>query len=316
MYLPNYRMNRMPDPKRRWVILELERPPSGEEPLLVDALRRQGARAIEVVDGTVLAHLPAPEGDAGKLAEAIGFLLRSSLPSPPRILGVRERTEQDRRRLHRSVPPSRQVGTGITVHAGTRRTTPPDPREGGLGVAVSIGHGYAFGTAEHPTTRLCLQLLAKMPPEGMKVLDLGTGTGILAIAAARLGAREVLALDADPVAAEEALANVRTNGVNASVRVRNHLATPDSLRGMGSFDLAVANLEAPILRPLLDGLRLVVRPGGTLLLSGISEREAVGLELGEDVGSWTRIAAREEAGWWAGLLERRPFIADGSIRAS
>lgn len=132
---------------------------------------------------------------------------------------------------------------------------------------VVLDPGMAFGTGSHPTTALCLGAISRILEErpGQRLLDVGTGSGLLAIAAARLGAAEVVGTDNDPVALEVARENAGRNGV----ALRLHLVpvAPAELRG--PFDLVVANILANTLVELAPELAAQVAPGGRLLLSGL-----------------------------------------------
>jgi len=137
-------------------------------------------------------------------------------------------------------------------------------------LAIEIDPGMAFGTGLHPSTRLCLRaLLRAVPAPGgcaPVVFDIGTGSGILAIAAARLGARRVLAVDEDPVAVAVARENVRRNGVGSRVRV----VCGDGLeRASGRAHVVVANIVADVIIPLLPDARAHLEPGGVCIGSGL-----------------------------------------------
>ncbi len=161
-------------------------------------------------------------------------------------------------------------------------------------VAIRLDPGMAFGTGSHPSTRLCLAALAARPPRGAAVLDLGTGSGILAIAAARLGARRVLAVDNDPVAAAVAAENVALNQVGEVVDVR----TGDLAVCEGAFDVLIANILAAPLVQMAEGIVARVRAGGAVILSGLLATEADGVA-----------AAYGRAGL---ALENSPRERDGS----
>ena len=139
-------------------------------------------------------------------------------------------------------------------------------------VVVVLDPGMAFGTGLHPTTRMCLQALEKHLKPGDAVLDLGTGSGILAIAAAKLGASSVLALDNDPLAVRTALTNAKSNEVPNVVTVE--LGSLDE--AAGEFDLVLVNILARVIIELADqGLMDRVRPNGRIVLAGIVvEQEA------------------------------------------
>ena len=163
---------------------------------------------------------------------------------------------------------------------------------------LELDPGQAFGTGHHPTTRMCLLLLQKYLRPGMEVLDLGTGSGILALAAARLGAGSVLALDTDPLAVKAARENVRRNGLGGAIKVRKGTLHPR----WGCFDLIAANLTARNILELLPGLSSYLKGGGVLIAGGvIGDREdevgkgllGAGLKLLEKAveGEWRTLAA-------------------------
>lgn len=139
----------------------------------------------------------------------------------------------------------------------------PDPDA----LVLVLDPGMAFGTGSHPTTRLCLEWLERIVTPGMSVLDYGCGSGILAIAAAKLGATEVLGVDIDLQAVTAARNNAERNSVSA--------AFDDSARPLkGQFDLVVANILANPLKALAPAIAGHVRPGGQLALSGILAEQA------------------------------------------
>lgn len=142
-----------------------------------------------------------------------------------------------------------------------------EPLPAGCGIPLVMGKKGAFGSGEHETTASCLEELERIPGlVGMRCLDLGSGTGILAIAAARLGAHSVVAVDIDPAAGVACAANIRLNGVEGEVfPVCGELAC---IAG-DAFDLLLANIYADIHLALADEMVAKVRPGGYLLLSGI-----------------------------------------------
>ena len=134
----------------------------------------------------------------------------------------------------------------------------PDP----AAINLILDPGMAFGTGSHPTTRLCLEWLERNVSEGCALLDYGCGSGIVAIAAARLGAGHVAGVDIDPQAVEAARANAERNGVTA-------LFADSAEPVAGEYDVVVANILSNPLRVLAPAICAHVRPGGRLALSGI-----------------------------------------------
>jgi len=195
-------------------------------------------------------------------------------------------------------------------------------------VVLQLDPGMAFGTGLHPTTQLCLRLLERYVRPGQRALDLGTGSGILAIAAAKLGAGQVLALDNDPVAVEVAAENVERNGVAGLVQaaegslgagnamghwLSGDFGDPDDRRrttddrpasAVGSFDLIAANLIAKVLVILAQDLAAALAPGGILVSSGIiNTKEA---EVSEALAAaGLRQLERLDEGEWVALVHTR-----------
>jgi ribosomal protein L11 methyltransferase len=139
-------------------------------------------------------------------------------------------------------------------------------------IVIDLDPGMAFGTGQHPTTRLCLAAIERLLKPASEVLDLGCGSGILSLAAAKLGARSVLALDIDPIAVEATRANSKLNGVERIVSAaRGSLgdAMPAGAASSGPFALIVANISAAVLVDLAGAIAASLRPQGRLIASGI-----------------------------------------------
>ncbi len=136
-------------------------------------------------------------------------------------------------------------------------------------VAVRLDPGMAFGTGLHPTTRGCLALLQEVEPMPARMLDVGSGSGILGLAALRLGVREVTALDTDPLAVDATRANAAANDLDERMTVRRGTLPAGPLPDLGRFPLITANLVAALLVDLAPALADHLEPGGTLLASGI-----------------------------------------------
>lgn len=170
-------------------------------------------------------------------------------------------------------------------------------------VVIRLDPGMAFGTGLHPTTRLCTLGLEEIVRGGERVLDLGCGSGILSIVAAKLGARSILAVDIEEIAARVSEENARRNRVARAVRVR--AGTLDDAHDRAPYDLVVANISFRVLSTLPSDAFRLVRPGGRAILSGVLEERADELiDLWQSAG-W-RADARETEGDWAAIRLTRP----------
>lgn len=163
-------------------------------------------------------------------------------------------------RTNRPLP----IGDRFTVFPSSGGRNPVDPQGR---IPLYLGPGRAFGSGEHETTASCLEELAGIALKpSWRVLDLGSGTGILAVAAAKLGAREIVAVDPDADAVETTLKNVRLNGVEKTVTV---IQGDVSAVADHRFNLVLANIHGDILIPVARDLSVLLERGGTLILSGV-----------------------------------------------
>ena len=144
-------------------------------------------------------------------------------------------------------------------------------------VVIELDPGMAFGTGYHPTTMLCLEAIEGLVSPAVQVLDLGTGSGILSIAAAKLGAASILALDIDPTAAKVARKNFKLSGLRSTIRLARG-TLPHNLAHEGQFDLAMANISAKTIREKAPYLRQVLKPGGIFIASGFVQKQQQELE--------------------------------------
>lgn len=180
---------------------------------------------------------------------------------------------------------------------------PPDPRA----VCIELDPGLAFGTGSHPTTRLCLKWLERHVEGGESVLDYGCGSGILAIAAKKLGAGRVLGTDVDAQAIAASRDNAERN------RTEAEFLLPDALPG-GTFDILVANILTNPLKALMPLLAARVRPGGRIALSGILADQADDI-LALYGGEFAMERWAEEEGWACLTgIRHDPAMADSPPR--
>ncbi len=229
------------------------------EPRIQTSDEHDFAYTVEPSDATVRAFLPGPltPRERRVLRRRLSALpLRGPLPR----LRYRAVEDLDWSELWREHFTTLRIGR-LLVHPSW------EPATDGEALAISLDPGQAFGTGQHPTTRLCLAAIERECAPGAVVLDLGTGSGVLALAAARLGASRVDALDTDPDAVEAARENVRRNGLEGSVRVaRGSLETQ---RGaLDEYDFVAANVSSGVVCQLLPAMARALRPGGRVVLSG------------------------------------------------
>ena len=176
-----------------------------------------------------------------------------------------------------------------------------EPKEGDL--ILKMDPGMAFGTGTHETTRLCATLTEDYMKPGARVLDVGTGSGILAIAASKLGAGEVMAYDIDPVAVRVAQENCDVNGcTNVSCGISDLLAGVDTKGGL--YDFVCANIVADIIVRMADDILRYMKPGGLLAVSGIIDTQAERVHAALTKGGLTHILTRAENDWNAMLFTR------------
>lgn len=289
----------------RWLAVVVGVPDSSTVDLVAAQLVHGGARAVaEQTDGTLVTHFPPPD-DVPAFLAALGGALNRAAGRPVDLrwywLPHEEWAETWRQGL-RSMRVSRRITVAPTWEV------PPEP-DGG--VLITLDPGVAFGTARHASTRCALRLLDTAVRPGADIADVGTGSGILAIAAARLGAGRVLAADDDPLACAAARDNVDANRVGDAVEIHQRRVSPDWLAANHPLDGVAANIESGMLTALLPGFAAALAPGGWLVVSGL---------LAEQAGDFAYEAAPfgfrlrdddAEDGWWAGTFRLVPGPADG-----
>jgi ribosomal protein L11 methyltransferase len=220
----------------------------------------------------VCGYLPVDdhlEEDRRRLEEALWYLGRIRPLPAPRYRTVQE---QDWSQAWKQHYKPILIGERLVVVPAWLES--PDPGR----VAIRMDPGMAFGTGTHPTTQLCLELLeACLPENAAAVIDVGCGSGILAVAALKLGVQAALGVDIDPEAVQAAQANGELNGVAERLEVKlgsvaEVLSGATTLR---SAPLVLANILAPVIVRLLDdGLADLLDQGGVLVLSGILDEQA------------------------------------------
>ena len=261
-----------------------------------------GARIDAGRPATIRAYVPARDQAAAdravaQVTEALGHLQAFGL-RPIGDLRTSVVDEADWAEAWKAHFHVLRLGRRLVIKPSWRRHA----REGDE-VVIDLDPGMAFGTGLHPTTRLCLEALEARADRGPlgRALDVGCGSGILSIAAVKLGATRAIGVDIDPIAIEATLANARHNRVGKRVRAREG-SIPS---GDGPFELVLANLIAGLLVELAAPLAAELERGGTLIASGIFiDREPEVRRALEGAG--LDITSRRDETDWVALEAVRP----------
>ena len=190
-----------------------------------------------------------------------------------------------------------KIGERIVVRPTWEEYTPSADE-----IVIELDPGAAFGTGAHATTAMCLRWLEHLVSPGMRVYDVGCGSGILAVAAAKLGAGEVIAMDYDPVAVSVAEENIRQNNVHNVVACESDLLS--ACEGAAPAELITANIIADVIIRLFAQLDRHLAPGGTLLASGIIDDRIADVEHAAAEHGFTVLDMTCEKEWAAMIIRR------------
>jgi len=268
--------------------------------LICDPADELAAREDPTAPYEVTVHLP--EDDAApasvEATERALWHLQAFGLRPVGELQVRSVDDVDWTEAWKAGYAPQRIGRVVIVPSWLSEPIGPDE------VELRLDPGMAFGTGLHPSTRGCLTLLQQVSPMPAAVLDVGSGSGVLALAALRLGAERAVCLDTDPLAVEATLANAEANGLSNQVVARLGTLPTEAQDGV-RYRLVLANLVASALVELAEPLAAHVAPGGTLVSSGIIDGRAdevlaaltnAGLMLEErlDQREWTSLRLRRD----------------------
>lgn len=266
---------------------------------LAEGLVACGGTAVEERADQLVTYLPA-DRDPATAAAWLREQLHAVLGTEPAQLEVEHVPEQDWLATWREGLQPRRVGERIVV-SPTWSGVDAAPHE----IVIRIDPQMAFGTGEHASTRGVLRLMQQVGVRpGDRLLDVGTGSGILAIAAAKLGAADVLAAESDADALPNAAENLERNGAGDRVRLVHRHVDAAFLDDAGSWHGILANVLSGVLVPLLPAFSRALLPGGWAILSGILREEAPRMRTAAAGTGLVLEAEDVEEEWWSVLLRR------------
>lgn len=280
----------------KWIELQIVAHPYSHE-AIAELCQQAGAQGVQLEADRVITSLPVTdELDECKqwLTTQLSRLSEWGLPSVQHI-EERVRDESEWADAWKQFFHVLRVGERIVIKPSWEAYETQEDD-----VVIELDPGMAFGTGQHETTQLCLEFLKKLIQPGMKVADIGTGSGILAIAAAKLGAASVWAGDNDPVAVLTAQRNVAQNGVQRVVSV--HLT--EGCEGSPGCDLLVANITAEVILQLLPDFVRCIRRGGWLVVSGIVQERCERIRETLSQPPWQNMQHRGRGEWCAVAVRR------------
>lgn len=290
----------MSDTVDRWLVISFESPSDELSPVLSEGLVASGGTAV-IEDGAMLTTWLLEPADPDVLIEQLRARLEAD--AGQRLeLRIETREAEDWLAKWRTGLDARRVGDRLVVTPSWIRPATHGPDD----IVITIDPQMAFGTGEHASTRGCLRLLERTVRPGSTVLDVGAGSAILAIAAARLGAASVLAVEADESAIENAGGNIASNHCTDAIRlIHAEVDNAWLARRDRTFETIVANVLSGVLRPLLPGFRKALANGGHLILGGILTEEAEAVVDDAVAAGLEPDLEDVEAGWWSGRFTAR-----------
>lgn len=249
---------------------------------------------------TLISYFPADDliGERIRdLREFLGSLIQAGIDTQPAKVTLRSIEEDNWSEQWRSAFPPQKIGKRLVI-APTWDDIVPEPSE----VLIRLDPGMAFGTGQHPTTQLALELLEAAIKEGEVVADIGTGSGILAIAAAKLGAKRVDAVDLDATTIPIARSNIQLNRAESIIRL--HQGNGLNALERQKYPLIVANILTKVLLPMIPRCPQFLEPAGRLILSGILANEAAQIDAQLEANGFRVVEVRQ-------LKESHELIQNG-----
>jgi len=257
-------------------------------------------RAEDTETVTVRAYLPEDarlESSLLALAERIAALRHAGAVLGAGTISHSFVADEDWAETWKAYIHTEKIGERIVVRPTWEEYTPSADE-----IVIELDPGAAFGTGAHATTAMCLRWLEHLVSPGMRVYDVGCGSGILAVAAAKLGAGEVIAMDYDPVAVSVAEENIRQNNAHNVVACESDLLS--ACEGAAPAELITANIIADVIVRLFAQLDRHLAPGGTLLASGIIDDRIADVEQAAAQHGFTVLDMTCEKEWAAMIIRR------------
>lgn len=257
-------------------------------------------RAEDTETVTVRAYLPEDarlESSLLALAERIAALRHAGATLGAGTISHSFVADEDWAETWKAYIHTEKIGERIVVRPTWEEYTPSADE-----IVIELDPGAAFGTGAHATTAMCLRWLEHLVSPGMRVYDVGCGSGILAVAAAKLGAGEVIAMDYDPVAVSVAEENIRQNNVHNVVACESDLLS--TCEGAAPAELITANIIADVIVRLFAQLDRHLALGGTLLASGIIDDRIADVEHAAAQHGFTVLDMTCEKEWAAMIIRR------------
>lgn len=261
-------------------------------------------RAEDTETVTVRAYLPEDarlESSLLALAERIAALRHAGAALGAGTISHSFVADEDWAETWKAYIHTEKIGERIVVRPTWEEYTPSADE-----IVIELDPGAAFGTGAHATTAMCLRWLEHLVSPGMRVYDVGCGSGILAVAAAKLGAGEVIAMDYDPVAVSVAEENIRQNNVHNVVACESDLLS--ACEGAAPAELITANIIADVIIRLFAQLDRHLALGGTLLASGIIDDRIADVEHAAAQHGFTVLDMTCEKEWAAMIIRRATDI--------
>lgn len=280
-----------------WLRVGVRSPSDELAGLFAEGLVACGGSAVVEEDGRLVSYIRVDAADdADSLGARLSDQLNAVLGFDPGELELDEVADQDWLVLWRRGLQPRQVGSRIVVSPTWADVTPAAGT-----VVIRIDPQMAFGTGEHASTRGVLRLMQDVIASGDRLLDVGSGSAILAIAGAKLGAKRVVAVESDAEAMPNAAENVALNDVAGQITLLCDMVDETFLvaQGRRAFDGIVANVLSSVLLPLLPAFHAAVASGGWVILSGILVEEAELMRSAAAAAGFVIDAEDAEEQWWS-----------------